>query len=305
MDSEYIVELSGRFLFNDLKKNEFPVVGDYVILKDNKKIVKVLERKNYLSRRTVGKKNEEQIIVSNVDIGFVVTSLNKEFNINKVERFVNLVNSNHIKPVIILTKLDLCKNCDYYISTIRSIFNDVPIVVTSSYDSQCIENIKSYFSKNITGVFLGSSGVGKSTLINLLIDGAKQSTSVIRTSDDKGRHTTTSRDLFYFKNGASIIDTPGVREIGYWFNESSINAYEDIEELSRKCKFSNCKHKAEPACAVKDALEKGKITFSRYNSYLKYQREIEKFIFCNSVSKYEYKSVLKKISKKERFSKKK
>lgn len=288
-----------------MEKDKFPVVGDYVKVNHNKKIVEVLERKNFISRKKVGKKFQEQVIVSNIDIGFIVTSLNKEFNINKIERFVNIVNINNIKPIIILTKSDLCDDFDYYISIVKEIFKDIDIIVTSSFNNQGIENLKSYFSENVTGVFLGSSGVGKSTLINLLVKEANQSTSTVRIGDDKGRHTTTSRDLFYFDNGSSIIDTPGIREIGYWFNETSQNEYEDIEIFSKNCRFNDCKHKEEPGCAVKDAVDKGYITLSRYNSYMKYQKEVDKFNYHNSTLKYGYKNHLKKSSKQERFSKRK
>lgn len=283
--------------------NDFPCVGDWVIL-DGEVITKICERKNKLSRKASGKKHIEQIFATNIDYGFIVSSVNNEFNIDKIYRFYILIKSSDIKPVIVLSKADLTDDISFYIDIIESRIKDVEIITTSSYNTEGIEILKKYFTRDITGIFLGSSGVGKSTLINTLIDKEVQSTREIR-SDDKGRHVTTNRQLFDIPGlKGSIIDSQGIREIQFSQLNLDKDIFNDIYLLSTKCKFRDCSHEGEPGCEVKKAIEEGRLSENRLKDYKKYRREIylNNLEFDKAEAIYNKKRV-KKQSKLERFTK--
>ncbi len=284
--------------------NDFPCVGDWVRL-EGEVITEICERKNKLSRKASGKKYIEQIFATNIDYGFIVSSVNNEFNIDKIYRFYILIKSSNIKPVIILSKTDLTNDLSYYINVIENRIKDVKIITTSSYNNKGIETLKEYFKKNITGIFVGSSGVGKSTLINTLVAKDIQATGKIR-SDDKGIHVTTSRQLFDIPGlEGSIIDSPGIREIQFSHIELDESIFSDIEVFAKKCKFRDCTHTTEPGCAVKTAIEKGALSENRLKDYKKYVREmyLNNLKFDKAESIYNKKRV-KKQSKLERFTKK-
>jgi ribosome biogenesis GTPase len=200
--------------------------------------------------------------------------LNKDFNLNRIERYLSLAWQSGGIPVIILTKRDLVEDAESYIVEVEGIAVGVDVYAISCVTKEGLEDIKKYFSKGKTIVFLGSSGVGKSTLVNTLYGEEVMKTSEIREDDSKGRHTTTSRNLIMLPNGAMIIDTPGMRELGMWNAQEGISkTFSDIEELTTMCKFSDCTHTNEPGCKILEAIEKNELSRERYEQYLKLQKE--------------------------------
>ncbi|WP_217588250.1 ribosome small subunit-dependent GTPase A [Lentibacillus saliphilus] len=272
-------KLSGKFQYDTMDQADLPVVGDWVVLRqtdgDPLAIIQgVLNRKSVFSRNAPGDNVEEQVIAANIDTVFLVNALNNDFNVRRIERYLTLVWESGANPVIILTKADLCTDADEKLREVEDIAIGVPIHLTSSVTNQGIGDIKHYFTEGQTIGLLGSSGVGKSTLTNILLGHDQQSVNTIR-QDDKGRHTTTSRDLILLEKGM-IIDTPGMRELQLWSSDEGLSqTFQDIKDLEMACKFRDCTHDREPGCAVKGAIEDGTLRSDRYESYLKLNREIE------------------------------
>lgn len=267
------------------KKNrdELPVVGDYVILNkdeyDNYTIEEIVNRKNTLKKLSIDKTTEkykngkEQILASNVDIVFIVTSLNNDFNIARLERLVLLGNKANSKIAFILTKSDLCsiKDRENYRKIIEERFN-YPVFIISSYNKEGIDDLKSVWKENETAVFIGSSGVGKSTLINTLLDNSEIKTNDIRHKDDKGKHTTTSRNLYILKDSRIVIDEPGIRSVASNDMSSDLNVvFSKIIELSKECKYTTCTHENIKVCRILQAIENGEISQEEFNRYKKLQ----------------------------------
>ena len=279
-DGEIIATLSGSNYHNS-KKADFPVVGDWVKYerynKDSNAIInKVYDRKTVLSRKQAGKKEEEQIIAANIDIIFIVTSLNHDFNPRRLERYLTIAWDSGAKPIIILNKSDLSNDIDKYIKEVEEIAFNTPYIVSSCVNQSGLEEIKEKIKPDKTAVLIGSSGVGKSSIINYLLDNEKQDVKTIREDDDKGRHTTTNRELFIIPSGGVIIDTPGMREIQLWVNKDSLGqVFNEIESLAKNCKFNDCSHTHEPGCAVKKAVKENILSEERLENYFKMQREIE------------------------------
>ena len=269
------------------KKNhdELPVVGDYVIINkdeyDNYTIEKIVNRKNTLKKLSVDrttekyKKGKEQILASNVDIVFIVTSLNNDFNIARLERLVLLGNKANSKIAFILTKSDLCslKDRENYKKIIEDRFN-YPVFIISSYNKEGIDDLKSVWKENETAVFIGSSGVGKSTLINTLLDNDEIKTNDIRHKDDKGKHTTTSRNIYVLKDSRIVIDEPGIRSVVSNDMNSDLNVvFSKIIELSKECKYTTCTHENIKVCRILQAIENGEISQEEFNRYKKLQNK--------------------------------
>lgn len=267
------------------KKNrdELPVVGDYVIINkdeyDNYTIEEIVNRKNTLKKLSIDRTTEkykngkEQILASNVDIVFIVTSLNNDFNIAKLERLVLLGNKANSKIAFILTKSDLCsiKDRENYRKIIEDRFN-YPVFIISSYNKEGIDDLKSVWKENETAVFIGSSGVGKSTLINTLLDNSEIRTNDIRHKDDKGKHTTTSRNLYILKDSRIVIDEPGIRSVASNDMNSDLNVvFSKIIELSKECKYTTCTHENIKVCRILQAIENGEISQEEFNRYKKLQ----------------------------------
>lgn len=274
-----------RGCYYDNPNSVYPTTGDFVLIEWNESgdsmIYETLKRESSFSRTAASsdRKRElhnqhEQLVAANFDYVFIMQSLNNNFNINRIERYLSLAWESGGIPVIILTKSDLAQNVQDYIDEVQNIAFGVDVYAISCVNKNGIENIKKYFSKGNTIVFLGSSGVGKSTLVNTLYGEDVMKTSEIREEDSRGRHTTTSRNLIMLPNGAMIIDTPGMRELGMWNAESGINkTFSDIESLSQICKYSNCTHTNEPGCRILEAIEKGELQKERFEQYLKLQKE--------------------------------
>lgn len=267
------------------KKNrdELPVVGDYVIINkdeyDNYTIEEIVNRKNTLKKLSIDRTTEkykngkELILASNVDIVFIVTSLNNDFNIARLERLVLLGNKANSKIAFILTKSDLCsiKDRENYRKIIEDRFN-YPVFIISSYNKEGIDDLKSVWKENETAVFIGSSGVGKSTLINTLLDNSEIKTNDIRHKDDKGKHTTTSRNLYILKDSRIVIDEPGIRSVASNDMSSDLNVvFSKIIELSKECKYTTCTHENIKVCRILQAIENGEISQEEFNRYKKLQ----------------------------------
>ncbi len=273
---EKTARVSGKFAHEAISNLGFPVVGDYVLARkiDNGDdvIYKVLTRKSIFSRKAAGTSNTIQPICANIDYVFICMSLNKDFNLRRLERYISLSWDSGATPVVVLTKSDLHDDASSKVIEVETVALGVDVIVTSSIDDVGFDKLKSYLKKDKTVSFLGSSGVGKSTLINGLLGKKLIATKEIRMDDDKGKHTTTTRNLFYLENGSAVIDTPGMRELGFDGGESS-HTFSDIEAFAKNCKFSDCKHESEPKCAVKRAIESGLLDQSRLDSYNKFMRE--------------------------------
>ena len=277
---ELQAEVSGKFRYEARSVKNYPVVGDWTgitkIGQEDKAIIHfILPRKTSLSRKTVGAKTEEQVICANIDASFIVTAFDRDFNLRRIERYLSLIWECGINPFIILNKADLCTDIEMYIKEIKSISFDIPVLCMSALKKSGIEQMYNYLTKGKTTVFLGSSGTGKSTILNYLLGSPKQAINSLR-RNEKGRHTTTYRELFILpdKKGM-IIDNPGMREIQLWANRNIIEkTFADIEDLSKNCRFNDCSHNGEPGCAVKEALEKGNLEEKRLQSFLNQKIEL-------------------------------
>lgn len=272
-----IVELSGKILKSEggaLK----PAVGDWVILqqKDDKWFVEdILPRISKFSRKMAGNDTLEQIVASNIDVIFIVTSLNQDFNLRRLERYLIVAWDSGAIPVIILSKADLCDGVEEKIKAVEAVAAGVDVYSISAIHEQGIEPLKKYLGEGQTITLIGSSGVGKSTLLNTLAGEELLKVSDIRTDDDKGKHTTTHRQLVLLPTGGLILDTPGMRELQLWQADEGLgHVFSDIEELSLACKFSDCHHESEPGCAILAAIEGGKIGQDRLESYGKLKKEL-------------------------------
>ena len=280
---ELIAEVSGKFHFNAETASGYPAVGDWVVIRtisdERKAIIEyVLERKNKFSRNAAGIKTEEQIITSNIDTLFIITSLNQDINLRRMERYLALAYECEVMPVLIFSKADLCDEIAEKISEVNSVSLNTKIHIISAVRNEGMSELKIYFHGNKTVGVVGSSGVGKSTLINSLCGNEVMEVSDISLYKDKGRHTTTHRELILLPFGGMIIDTPGMRELQMWEGSDGVSeTFSDIEKYLGQCRFSDCKHETEPGCAIKKAIEDGEFDEKRFKNYLKLQREIRHF----------------------------
>jgi ribosome biogenesis GTPase / thiamine phosphate phosphatase len=271
---------SGRLTHRATSRGELPAVGDWVVVRkrpDESRgaIVAVLPRRSWFSRRMAGQVTDEQVVAANVDVVFIVMALDDDFSPRRLERYLLLARESGASPVILLTKPDVCADVPARVAVIAALAGDVPVHVVSPKLDQGLERVAEYVPAGKTGALLGSSGVGKSTIINRLVGREVQKTRDIRESDSKGRHTTTHRQLVFLPNGGFLIDTPGMRELQLWdVSEAVKETFDDIEALALECRFSDCHHRDEPRCAVKAAVEEGRLSASRLQSYLKLQDEL-------------------------------
>lgn len=256
----------------------FPTVGDFVLIdyveNGDSRIIATLKRQSYFSRRDPDKGRGEQAVAANFDYVFIMQSLNNDFNPKRLERYLTAVRQSGAEPLIVLTKADLTSDYLPYILEVSRVAPDVSTHIVSAKTGFGLEELSKYLQKGRTLVFLGSSGVGKSSLVNTLAGENIMGVNGIREDDSKGRHTTTHRELIMLKNGVMIIDTPGMRELGMWdVTEGLGEAFADVEKFIGMCKFRDCKHENEPGCAVKKAIEDDELDANRFESYKKLKVE--------------------------------
>jgi ribosome biogenesis GTPase / thiamine phosphate phosphatase len=294
-------ELTGKYLFNSDSSLDFPAVGDWVyaqLFDENSFAVihDIFPRKSLLKRKTSGKNIDYQLIAANIDTAIIMQSLDNNYNLRRLERYLVMINESNITPVIFLSKSDListdeieCRKND-----IHNIYPDIKIVAFSNNSLNDIEDIKTHFIPSETYCLLGSSGVGKTTLLNNLINRELYKTQPIREKDGRGKHTTSSRDLVVLENGSIIIDNPGMRELGIINIESGLDdTFAEIAELSDNCRYKDCTHTVEEGCAVLKAIEDGIISNERYRNYIKMFKES----LYNQMSYYDKRQKDKKFGK--------
>jgi ribosome biogenesis GTPase / thiamine phosphate phosphatase len=270
---ESLAEITGR-LHHDAEPGELPVVGDWVGLRDGL-IDAVLPRTSKFSRKTPWTEVSEQVLVANVDVAFLVMGLDKrDYNVRRLERYLTTAWEGGAEPVIVLNKADLATDLEAQVAETESIAFGVPVHAVSAETGEGVEELRRHLAGNRTAALLGSSGVGKSSLINRLLGEERFRIAGVR-SDGRGRHTTTHRELVAVPGGGVIIDTPGLRELQLWETDEGLDqAFVDVADLILQCRFADCGHRTEPGCAIKAALADGSLSAERWESYLKLQREL-------------------------------
>jgi ribosome biogenesis GTPase len=280
-DGEYRATVTGRLRFLSGRQAEFPVVGDWVVLRpapgeQSGSIIAVLQRRTTFSRRAAGREEIEQVVAANIDVVFLVTGLDEDYNLRRIERYLTIAIQSGAQPIIVLNKADLCPFVDDVIEEVRAIVGGAPIYLTNARSGASVDALRAHLAPGVTAAFLGSSGVGKSTLINRLLGHEKFKTAEVRRVKSRGRQTTTHRELVVLPSGGNLIDTPGMRELQLWgAEEGADEVFDDIEKLAEECRFRDCRHDREPGCAVLKAVEEGTLDPARLESHRKLMRETE------------------------------
>ena len=296
---ELLARVSGRFMHGARSRADFPTVGDWVLVGDKAgdgdSIIHVLlPRRSCFSRKAVlaggptqGEgRTEEQVLAANIDVVFLVSGLDNDWNPRRIERFLSTTYESGASPVIILNKADVCDDVSARMSEVSRTAPGVPVLAMSAVARTGLEAIRNHLKSGRTAVFLGSSGVGKSTIINGLLGEDRLETGGVRLHDSRGRHTTTRRQLIVLPDGGLVIDTPGLRRIQLWGDETGIErTYADVEQLIDCCRFSDCQHESEPGCAVKEAIETGNLDSARFAAYQRLQKELQNLLLRQDARK--------------------
>lgn len=278
---ELDAELSGKLRHQAESRGELPAVGDWVAAtvrprEGRATIHRVLPRKSGFVRKTAGIETVEQVLVANVDTVFLVSGLDGDFNVRRLERYLTLAWESGANPVLVLNKADVCGDVAARMAQVEEVAFGVPIHAMSGTKGEGVTALEAYCRPGQTVAFLGSSGVGKSTLINALLGEERMTVTAVREDDSRGRHTTTHRELIVMPSGGIVIDTPGLRELQLWGDEESLSqSFRDVAAIGMNCRFSDCLHEGEPDCAVLSAVAEGRLERRRYESYLKLRRELK------------------------------
>lgn len=276
---EFLGRITGKQIFKATKREDFPAVGDWVTIEelpDNNAVIRGIFPRKTVLKKKYSNKQDNQVIAANIDTAFIVEAVDKNYNLNRIERFVVIAREGNINPVIILNKADLISKEELKkrISEIQNRFKVTNIIATSIITNDGLGKLKEGIKKGETYCFLGSSGVGKSSLINKLLGKNEIKTGEVINITDKGKHTTTAREMYFMNNGGIIIDNPGTREVGISNSNSGIEeVFGDIGILAKECKYSDCSHLHEPNCAVLKALREGILDKAKYNNFLKLKKE--------------------------------
>lgn len=261
-------------------RDRLPVVGDWVAVRthtghDEAMICALLPRRGFLARKVAGAETAQQTLVANVDTALIVTGLDGNFNVRRIERYVTLVSASGVAPVVVLNKSDLCDDAAARVAEVEAVAGGVPIHAMSAAANDGLDALDAYLRTGATLVLIGSSGVGKSTIINRLLGEERQKVTAISGPIGKGMHTTTNRELIALPSRAMLIDTPGMRELHVWADEDALSTtFDDVEALATQCRFRDCRHQSEPGCAIKAAIDDGTLSAKRFRNYLRLQREL-------------------------------
>lgn len=282
-EDELLAKITGKQMFNALSREDYPAVGDWVAIskadKERAVIQGILPRKTIIKKKYSGK-NETQIVATNIDTAFIVESVDRDYNLNRFERYFSIAADGGVKSAIILNKIDLIskKELDLKLAQIKNRFHDIDFIFTSTITDEGLNELRNYIIRGKTYCFLGSSGVGKSSLINILLGKNIIKTESIGSRTNRGKHVTTNREMYFLENGGIVIDNPGMREVGITDVGVGIdNLFDEITLLARNCKYTDCTHVHEPGCGVLIALNSGRLDKNKYLNYINLKKEAEHY----------------------------
>jgi ribosome biogenesis GTPase len=277
--------VSGSFRFEALAVSDFPTVGDWIAIDDGGVIAAILPRRSVFKRmaadgsRRVAGLDDEQVMASNIDTALLVAGLDNDFNLRRIERYLAIAWSSGITPVVVLNKSDLADDVDGRLVAVEAIAPGVSTIAVSAWTGAGLDALRAHLKPGLTAAILGSSGVGKSTLVNAMLGEDRQKTAEVRGSDSRGRHATSHRELFELPGGGLLVDTPGIRALEVLGADEGVQtAFDDVADLAATCRFSNCGHDGEPGCAVRSAIEEGRMSQERLASHRKLERELARTV---------------------------